>query len=242
MERERVRLSGRLSTDRLDRTGDDPFNDLFRKSFEQKPIWTGLYESIHDAAFPPKLPPLELTSTPVPTPDRMAVKTNPWAIGTATIANGCLLAIVILLGLRSTINHLPKSPADGKIHLSDFTLFAPASHQYSTIQSLLSILPSPFRWRSNSQITCRSPTSVYTPRQTSGWYPVVQAREPALVLARTAATDQAKATPMAQAPRVALVARFIDPGLGESRIPFLSSRRRQSSPMRRAATSIRESA
>jgi TonB family protein len=129
MEREHVRLSGRLSTDRLDRTGDDPFNDLFRKSFEQKPIWTGLYESIHDAAFPPKLPPLELTSTPVPTPDRMAVKTNPWAIGTATIANGCLLAIVILLGLRSTINHLPKSPADGKIHLSDFTLFAPASHQ-----------------------------------------------------------------------------------------------------------------
>src|ERR1700676_5816330 len=35
------------------------------KAFEEKPIWTGLYESIHDLFFPPKLPPLELTSTPI---------------------------------------------------------------------------------------------------------------------------------------------------------------------------------
>src|ERR1035438_1455617 len=127
MERERVRLSGRLSADKLGRAGDDPFNDLFRRNFEQKPIWAGLYESILDAAFPPKLPPLELTSTPIPTPDRMAVKTNPWAIGTATIANGCLLAIVILLGLRSTISHLPKSHTGENLHLSDFTQIGRAS-------------------------------------------------------------------------------------------------------------------
>ena len=47
------------------------------KAFEEKPIWKGLYESIHDVFFPPKLPPLELTSTPIPVPDRMEVKTNP---------------------------------------------------------------------------------------------------------------------------------------------------------------------
>jgi hypothetical protein len=34
--------------------------------------------------FPVKLPPLELTSTPIPVPDRMAVKANPWAIGIST--------------------------------------------------------------------------------------------------------------------------------------------------------------
>ena len=129
MKRERVRLSGRLSADKLDRDGNDPLNDLFGKSFEQKPIWTDLYESVRDAVFPPKLPPLELTSKPIPTPDRMAVKTNPWAIGTATLANGGLLALVILVGLRSTIHQLPKSLSGENIQLKDFTLFAPPSVQ-----------------------------------------------------------------------------------------------------------------
>jgi TonB family protein len=126
VKRERVRLSGRLSADKLGRDGDGPFNDLFGKSFEQKPIWAGLYESVHDAVFPPKLPPLELTSTPIPTPDRMAVKTNPWAIGTATIANGGVLAMLILMGLSSTIHHFPTSPLGDHVHLKDFTLFAPS--------------------------------------------------------------------------------------------------------------------
>src|ERR1035441_2685930 len=43
---------------------------------EEKPIWVDLYVSIRDVLFPPKLPPLELTSTPIPVPDRMAVKRN----------------------------------------------------------------------------------------------------------------------------------------------------------------------
>jgi periplasmic protein TonB len=126
VKRERVRLSGRLSADKLDRDGNDPLNDLFGKSFEQKPIWTDLYESVRDAVFPPKLPPLELTSKPIPTPDRMAVKTNPWAIGTATLANGGILAILILMGLSSTMHHFPKSSLGDDVQLKDFTLFAPS--------------------------------------------------------------------------------------------------------------------
>src|SRR5271169_1195361 len=35
-------------------------------AFEEKPVWVGLWESIRDVFFPPKLPPLELTSTPIP--------------------------------------------------------------------------------------------------------------------------------------------------------------------------------
>jgi TonB family protein len=129
MKRERVHLPDPLSTNKQHRADDDPINDFIGMSFEEKPIWAGLYESFRDAVFPPKLPPLELTSTPIPTPDRMAVKTNPWAIGTATIANGGVLAILILMGLTSTINHLSKSPQGDKIRLSDFPLFAPASTQ-----------------------------------------------------------------------------------------------------------------
>lgn len=129
MKKERIRPSGKLSTDPLDHASDDRCNDLFGKSFDQKPLWTGLCESFRDAIFPPKLPPLELTSIPIPTPDRMALKTNPWAIGTATFTNGCLLTILILMGLRSTINLLPKSLPEDNTHLSDFSLFAPASLQ-----------------------------------------------------------------------------------------------------------------
>lgn len=73
------------------------------KAFEEKPIWAGLYESIRDVFFPPKLPPLELTSTPIPVPDRMKVKANPWAIGTAVVVNGLILAAVLYFGARAII-------------------------------------------------------------------------------------------------------------------------------------------
>jgi TonB family protein len=54
-------------------------------------------------------------------------KTNPWAIGTATLANGAILAMLLLVGLGRTIGHLPTPMPGDKIHLSDFTLFAPSS-------------------------------------------------------------------------------------------------------------------
>jgi periplasmic protein TonB len=135
MEGKRVRPSGAASAESADRAsqgaghdaGDDAANDagddFFAWRLEEKPIWTGLYESFRDALFPPRLPPLELTSTPIPAPDRMAAKTNPWAIGTATVANGGLLAILLLMGLSSTANHLPKSPIRGDIEIKNFPLF-----------------------------------------------------------------------------------------------------------------------
>ena len=70
-------------------------NALLGKAFEDKPIWTGLYENIRDVFFPPKLPPLELTSTPIPVPDRMAVKPNPWAIGISTAVKILILVVVL---------------------------------------------------------------------------------------------------------------------------------------------------
>jgi periplasmic protein TonB len=126
MKWKNVHLSGKSPADSRKVSGDDPFHDFLGRGFEEKPIWAGLYENFRDAVFAPKLPPLELTSTPVPTADRMTAKTNPWAIGTATIANGGVLAILILMGLSSTIHRLPHSTAGDNIRLKDFTLFAPA--------------------------------------------------------------------------------------------------------------------
>jgi len=58
--------------------------------------------------FPVKLPPLELTSKPIPVPDRMKVKPNPWAIGIASFVNLSVLGILIFLGVRTIINEVTK--------------------------------------------------------------------------------------------------------------------------------------
>jgi TonB family protein len=109
-------------------TGGHELDSFLGKSFEEKPIWTGLWESIRDLFFPPKLPPLELTSTPIPVPDRMAVKTNPWAVGTAAIINGGILALVLFLGARAIINKIT-APKVTPIDVGAFDLSAPKAAQ-----------------------------------------------------------------------------------------------------------------
>jgi protein TonB len=84
---------------------------------EDKPIWVALYESLRDVFFPPKLPPLELTSKPIPVPDRMAVKRNPWAIGISTTVNVSFLLIVLFMmgkKILATVNKplLTATPID----------------------------------------------------------------------------------------------------------------------------------
>jgi len=78
------------------------------KAFEDKPIWVGLWESIRDVFFPQKLPPLELTSTPIPVPDRMAVKPNPWAIGISTGVNIAILLVVLFFVGKKIIEEVKK--------------------------------------------------------------------------------------------------------------------------------------
>lgn len=90
------------------------------KAFDEKPIWTGLYESIHDIFFPPQLPPLELTSTPIPVPDPMAVKANPWAIGISTTMNLIILALVLFFGVRKVIETVKPNLLATPIDVGDF--------------------------------------------------------------------------------------------------------------------------
>jgi len=88
---------------------------MFCFPVEDKPIWAGLYESIHDVFFPPNMPPLELTSTPIPVPDRMAVKPNPWAIGISTTINVAILASLLIFGVRKIIDTVQQQ----KLHSTD---------------------------------------------------------------------------------------------------------------------------
>ncbi|MGA9060096.1 MAG: energy transducer TonB [Terracidiphilus sp.] len=90
------------------------------KAFEEKPIWVGLWESIRDVFFPVKLPPLVLTSQPIPVPDRMAVKANPWAIGISTTINISVLLLAIWLGIH-VFNKIVKPPLQAmNIDLTDY--------------------------------------------------------------------------------------------------------------------------
>jgi TonB family protein len=101
-------------------TEDHDLDALLGKAFEEKPIWSALYESIRDVFFPPKLPPLELTSTPIPVPDRMAVKANPWAIGISSTLNiGILLVILFFVG-RKVIETVKPALLATPIQISDF--------------------------------------------------------------------------------------------------------------------------
>jgi TonB family protein len=129
MKSENRRQFGASSAEKTPSADNALIQELLKTRFDEKSIWIDLYENVRDSVFPQKLPPLELTSTPIPALDRMAVKTNPLVIGTAALANAGLLALFILMGLRSTIRKLPKEPSDRSIQISDFTLFAPPRDQ-----------------------------------------------------------------------------------------------------------------
>jgi TonB family protein len=92
----------------------------FGAPVEETPLWVGLYESLRDIFFPPKLPPLELTSTPIPVPDRMAVKRNPWAFGISATFNVSLAAFVVLMGVKTYINTTKPNLKATQIDLQDW--------------------------------------------------------------------------------------------------------------------------
>lgn len=94
------------------------FDSFFGKAFEEKPIWKELYENVHDVFFPKKLPPLVLTSKPIPVVDPMAVKANPWAIGTSSFVNLGILALAIWLGL-AIVHPVMKQTAVTNVDVSD---------------------------------------------------------------------------------------------------------------------------
>jgi TonB family protein len=85
-------------------SGNGELDVTFGTPLEEKPIWADLYESVRDVFFPPKLPPLELTSKPIPVPDRMAVKRNPWAVGISLAVNGAILGTVLFFGVKKIVD------------------------------------------------------------------------------------------------------------------------------------------
>jgi periplasmic protein TonB len=97
------------------------------KAFDEKPIWVDLWESIRDVFFPVKLPPLELTSQPIPVPDRMAVKANPWAIGISSSVNIAILLIVLFFVGKKIVENIKPNLLATNIDVGDYN--APKAQQ-----------------------------------------------------------------------------------------------------------------
>jgi len=91
-------------------------------AFKEEPIWASLWERIQDLFFPVKLPPLDLTSTPIPVPDRMAVKANPWAIGISSTLNITILLLAIWLGIRAINNIVHPAVQATNIDVGDYKM------------------------------------------------------------------------------------------------------------------------
>ena len=92
------------------------------KAFKEEPIWASLWERVQNVFFPVKLPPLELTSKPIPVPDRMAVKANPWAIGISTTFNITILLLAIWLGIRAINNIVNPTVQATNIDVGDYKM------------------------------------------------------------------------------------------------------------------------
>jgi TonB family protein len=55
----------------------------------------------------------------------MASNTNPWAIGTATVVNGGVLALLLLMGVRAVVHTDGALKPNSTFHIDNFPLFAP---------------------------------------------------------------------------------------------------------------------
>ena len=99
---------------------DHELDAFLGRAFKEEPVWVGLWASVKDVFFPVKLPPLVLTSTPIPVPDRMAVKANPWAVGISSTLNIAVLLLFIWLGIRAIRNYVNPPGQTTNIDLSDY--------------------------------------------------------------------------------------------------------------------------
>jgi len=75
-------------------------DNLLGRGFEEKSVFVDLWENLHDLFFPPQLPPLELTSTPIPVPDPMKEKRSPISVVLSTVFNISLIVLLYYVGQR----------------------------------------------------------------------------------------------------------------------------------------------
>jgi protein TonB len=66
-------------------------------------VFSSFFESLRDLFFPPKLPPLVLESTPIPVPDRMAVKRDPTSTAIAVVLHVLIIGAILFFVGRKVV-------------------------------------------------------------------------------------------------------------------------------------------
>src|SRR6185437_2087074 len=102
---------------------------LLGRAFDEKPIWTTLYENLRDVFFPIKQPPLQVTSKPIEVPDRMKVQRNPWAVGISMGFNIAVLLVAIFFVGRPVIKAVNKNLEATNIDVGIWAPKAPLAKQ-----------------------------------------------------------------------------------------------------------------
>ncbi|WP_263359766.1 energy transducer TonB [Acidicapsa ligni] len=100
--------SGSQTSAASSETGHE-LDSFLGKAFEEKSIWADLFENVHDVFFPTKLPPLELTSKPIPVADPMAVKRSPLSIAISAGINIGVLLLVLFAFRHQIAKVIPPS-------------------------------------------------------------------------------------------------------------------------------------
>src|SRR5260370_14890546 len=88
----------------------------------EPPIWKTLVENVRDTFFPKKLPPLELTSQPIPVPELLAEKRSPWPRIISLVVNCLALLVIIFFTIHHVIYPPKKQPAVAVTDLSEAVL------------------------------------------------------------------------------------------------------------------------
>ena len=83
----------------------------------EPPIWQTLVENVRDTFFPKKLPPLELTSQPIPVPELLAEKRSPWPRIISVVVNSLALLVIIFF----TIHHVIYPPKKQQAVVTDIS-------------------------------------------------------------------------------------------------------------------------
>lgn len=72
---------------------------VFAQPLADESVWTGVWSNLRDTLFPPRQPPLKLTSRPVAVADPMAKRRDPTAGVIAFCLHGLVVALILWLSL-----------------------------------------------------------------------------------------------------------------------------------------------
>ena len=81
-------------------------------STTEEGVFASLISSVRDVFFPVKLPPLELTSTPIAVPDRMAVRRDPKSTAIAVVAHVVVIGLIVWLLANKVLVKAPEKKTE----------------------------------------------------------------------------------------------------------------------------------